>query len=149
MYTTDILDSKKHSVPKPFAPAVVFLRPLYVCARNNMVAVSNDGNNTVYVLDCHGNLQYTHGTPGKSGCGEDTLHAPWGVALDASDNLYIADKYNHRVCILSNKGNYLGVVDLKKDQLSCPQAVTLDFEGHLLIACEDPQFIVTYDVDIN
>src|ERR1035437_5309219 len=78
------------------------------------------------------------GTPGYSGdngpATSAQLNSPWGIALDAAGNLYIADSGNNRVRKVSNgvittvAGNIAGA------QLSNPTGVAVDSSGNIFIA---------------
>ena len=79
------------------------------------MAVGSDGsifvadtyNDCVRKIDHHGEMSTVAGTCGASGYGGDggpaseaLLHRPYGVALDAEGNLYIADTHNHKIRVM-------------------------------------------------
>src|ERR1039458_7327171 len=67
------------------------------------VFVADGGNHMVMRVTPDGTLTVVagNGSPGFSGDGgaatRASLHAPSGLALDSSGNLYIADEFNHRI----------------------------------------------------
>ena len=74
------------------------------------------------------------------------LGGPYDVAVDAADNVYIADRHNHRVRKIDSEGTITtiagsGVAGSAGDggpatqaQLSSPRAVAFDADGNLYIA---------------
>jgi sugar lactone lactonase YvrE len=66
------------------------------------VYIADQSNHIIRKVDTAGNITTVAGTPGAPGYGGDggqatsaNLYYPAGVAVDSSDNLYIADTYNH------------------------------------------------------
>jgi len=133
------------------------------------VAVDAQGN--LYVADNFNNRVLEYNTPFSSGTTADrvfgqpdpttgdsnhgglsasSLDGPYGMALDAANNLYVADKFNNRVLeyngplttgavanrvfgqptFLTNTANYNGVSALG---LSDPQGLALDAQGNLFV----------------
>jgi len=85
---------------------------------NNPTGIASDSKGDVYIADkadqlireIIGDSSYTiggNGTPGCTGDGGPALYAelyyPAGLALDANDDLFIADEYNDRVREMSPK----------------------------------------------
>ena len=44
---------------------------------------------------------------GKVGSSEGMFSFPWGVAVNAKDEIAVTDRENHRVQIFNSEGNYL------------------------------------------
>jgi hypothetical protein len=63
--------------------------------------ISDSGNHTIRKVDQFGVVTTVFGTAGTSGSSLTTLNSPRGLALDASNNLYIADFSNSRVLRLA------------------------------------------------
>ena len=122
-----------------------------------------DGSGNLYIADtlnhrirkvdtATGNISTVAGTgsPGSGGDGgaatSATLNRPFGVALDSSGNLYIADAANHRIRKVDTSGNISTVAGTGTQSdsgdggaatsatLSFPQGVALDSSGNLYIA---------------
>ena len=105
-----------------------------VTATGNLATIAGDGT----------------GVPGFAGDGglaiHATLNAPYGVALDAAGNLYIADSGNNRVRVVNTSGNiatyagngtpaYLGDGGAATSaELYSPLGVACDPAGNLYIA---------------
>lgn len=124
------------------------------------VAVSRDGNlyivdrenRRVRMVDSDGVITTVVGT-GSSGFNGDrgeaieaTLRAPYGIAVDAQDNLYIADTFNHRVRKVDPDGSISTVAGSDRfgfsgdgfgagfAALHYPLCVAVDIAGNLYIA---------------
>jgi len=89
------------------------------------------------------------GTAGYSGDGgaatSAKINMPWGVAVDAAGNLYIADTSNARIRMVNTSGtistvagngtaNYNGDGTATSAELDFPTGVTVDARGNLYIA---------------
>ncbi|MBF0456993.1 MAG: hypothetical protein HQK99_03760 [Nitrospirae bacterium] len=102
----------------PYCIAVDSVGNLYISDQDNhrIRIVANIGGTFLGIPVTAGNI-YTvagNGNWGYSGDGDlatsATLHDTYGVALDSTGNLYIADIYNRRVRVVANvEGTYLGV----------------------------------------
>jgi hypothetical protein len=114
--------------------------------------LSDITNNVVRKVDTSGNITTVagNGTYGYSGDGGPATSAamrePWGLAVDASGNLYIADRYNLRIRMVSNSGTITTVAGngnccysgdggaATKAELYYPTGVAVDASGNLYIA---------------
>ncbi len=123
-----------------------------VDASGNLFIADTD-NRRIRKVGTDGNISTVAGT-GRSGFSGDgaaataaQLYRPYGVALDASDNLYIADTYNNRIRkVDAATGNISTVAGdgtsgfsgddgpAVQAQLSRPYGVALDSSGNLFIA---------------
>jgi mucin-19 len=86
----------------------VFNRPdgVAVDGRGNTY-VADSSNNTIRLIDTNGVVTTIAGTAGKvgnsDGFGTNALfRGPWGIALDASTNLYVTDRGNNTVREIAN-----------------------------------------------
>nr|WP_293834078.1 NHL repeat-containing protein [uncultured Arsenicibacter sp.] len=80
---------------------------------------------------------------GSAGSGPDKLNKPTGVALDGSNNIYVADSENHRIqkfgstSVGGDNGITVagtGMGGYGSDQLNKPYALAIDGGGYLYIA---------------
>src|SRR5439155_9604788 len=47
------------------------------------------------------------GKPGCTGDGSGQFNEPWGIAVDAKGNIYVADTWNHRIQKFDPQGQFL------------------------------------------
>ena len=129
------------------------------------IHVNNSGN--IYVSDYNGHrvLKYTLSNGSytqsvvaggnNSGNSLNQLNRPWGIYLDSSETLYVADTYNHRIVKWSsgasqgvlvaggnNEGNAL-------NQLRYPRSVNLDSYGNIYVSDSDNNRIVKWAPNSN
>ncbi len=114
--------------------------------------IADLGNHRIRRVDAAGTIATVAGTgePGYSGDGgpatQAQLHSPFGVALDAAGNLYIADTQYNRIRRVDAAGTIATVAGTGEPgysgdggpatqaQLSQPDDVALDAAGNLYIA---------------
>ncbi len=72
------------------------------------------------------NMQFVK-TFGSEGNGNGQLQYPYGIAVDAYDNIVVVDYGNHRIHIFSKDVNW------KKKQLENKYLVKLNFMIHVLL----------------
>src|SRR5207253_1800358 len=116
--------------------------------------IADYGNNRIRRMDAVSGLITTVAGDGVAGFSGDggpatsaSLNTPWGVAVDGSGNLFIADRSNHRIrrvdavsgIITTVAGN--GVAGFSGDggpavgaSLHFPSGVAVDSSGNLFIA---------------
>jgi sugar lactone lactonase YvrE len=114
--------------------------------------IADQSNNRIRKVAATGIITTVVGTgiSGFSGDGGPAtaaqVYSPWGLALDAAGNLYIADQYNYRIrkvdasgVIITVAGN--GTTGYSGDggaataaQLASPSGVACDYAGNLYIA---------------
>ena len=70
--------------------------PSSVTIGNNLVYVSECGNNRLSVFDTTGKFLHCFG---KKGSGEGEFNHPVGITTDTSGNLYISDCFNNRIVV--------------------------------------------------
>ena len=114
--------------------------------------IADHSNRRVRRVDTTGEITTVagNGTQGDSGDGGPAPNAqligPYGVAVDAAGNLYIADRNNHRVRRVDPAGTITTVAGTGRPgysgdggpstaaRLGFPRGLTLDRDGNLLIA---------------
>ena len=114
--------------------------------------ISDVTNNVIRKVDTSGTITTVAGTGsyGYSGDGGAAtgakLYGPYGIALDAAGNLYIADRYNFRIRMVSTSGIITTVAGngnccyggdggpATSAQLYYPAGVAVDAAGDLFIA---------------
>ena len=74
---------------------------------------------------------------GTSGSASNMLHGPRGIFVDTALNLYVADCYNNRIQMFSpgqlNGTTLVGNGAPGTINISCPNSVVLDADGHLFV----------------
>jgi streptogramin lyase len=79
-------------------------------------------------------LSYTNRfTPSGSG----KLKHPWGIAVDAENNLWIADKEDNRVAEFSPEGTFIkafGELGSEPGKFNEPEGIAIDSSGHIWVA---------------
>lgn len=118
------------------------------------IFVSDTGNNRVREVAASAGIIFTAAGTGSAGSGgagglaiHAQLHGPLGLALDAANNLYIADAGNNRMCsVLAHTGTLVVVAGTgqrgyrgdgglaSQAQLSAPSSVAVDGHGALYVA---------------
>jgi len=73
------------------------------------------------------------------------IDAPGAVALDAYENLYVAESINNRVLIYSQSGRYLD----KLSGLARPISVAVDGSGRIYVGNGDRGNVEVYDSDLS
>ena len=66
---------------------------------------------------------------GSQGTGAGEFNLPWGLGLDAEDNVYVADWRNDRVQKFDSNGHYLKTIgdsEVEEEHLARPSAVSID-----------------------
>ena len=95
-------------------------------------------NGDIYVTDGYrncrvhrfsgdGRLKESWGTPGKA---DDQYHLPHSIAIDANGTLYVADRANRRIKLLTPDGKLLGMWT----GMGGPNDISLDKDGIFYIA---------------
>ncbi|HIB69548.1 MAG TPA: hypothetical protein EYO33_31825, partial [Phycisphaerales bacterium] len=86
-------------------------------------------------------------TPEKSNA-PGYLNAPWGVAVDSRDVVYVADTENHRVVRYNNDGRHIssfGSHGTNDGQFDRPTDVAIDADGNVLVVDSGNNRIQKFD----
>lgn len=74
---------------------------------------------------------------GGEGSAPGQFNLPTGIALDAEENVFVADSYNSRIQKFAPDGTFLaawGAHGTEPGQLNCPQGLAVDGAGDLWVA---------------
>jgi hypothetical protein len=77
------------------------------------------------------------GRTGSRGSGNGQFDDPWGVCVDSNDNIYVADKDNHRIQKFDSTGTHLatlGSYGSGNGQFNRPRGVAVDSVGNIYVA---------------
>ncbi len=79
-------------------------QPMAVAEVNRKVFVSDTGNHRIAVFDYDGNPLYTFGAQGSS---QGQFSFPYGITVDGSGQIYVADLNNGNIQVFSQNGKFL------------------------------------------
>ena len=119
-------------------------------ARDNSgnIYIADQANNKIRKIDASGQVSVLAGS-GMPGSHDDasganaTFNSPTGIAVDASGNVFVADKGNHRIRMVTQSGavstiagSDSGHTDLPGTlaQFASPSGITLDRAGNIYVA---------------
>ena len=74
---------------------------------------------------------------GTGGEANGQFRKPAGIAIDASDNVYITDQNNGRVQMFTSDGQFIaawGTTGDGRDQFSQPEGIDVDDSGQIYVA---------------
>ncbi|XP_013403445.1 tripartite motif-containing protein 3-like [Lingula anatina] len=117
----------KISVPMRNNPQYIAVLPC-----RDTIVVSDIGRHCVYGVTPQGDVVFQYGTPGERGSGDGYLNSPSVVCTDSVGHIFIADKWNHRVVVLTSDGQLLRYV-VGPQQVLKPVGVTIDNKGQLVV----------------
>ncbi len=76
-------------------------------------------------------------TWGSVGSGDGQFNTPFGIAVDASGNIFVADTFNHRIQQFSSTGVFItkwGTVGTGNGQFKDPIGITVNASGGVYVA---------------
>ena len=114
---------------KRLEPSATFLCPVFRCQRTDTIRqlISELGEIVTYEIPDYSLKTEPVLTAGKFGSGDNELDSPRGIAFDESTKLmYIADCFNSRIQIVSQKGEF--VTQFRNDKLESPWGIAVDKE---------------------
>ena len=113
---------------------------MYVTESNNINLKLN--NNRVQKFDSDGNFITKWGSNGTD---NGNFRSPTGIAVDSSDNVYVADNFNNRIQKFDSDGNFItkwGSECLMRFDLTQSEAC-IDPDGSGPLSIGDGQFLVS------
>ncbi len=105
---------------------------IYVADSNNNGPTVN--NSRIEKFNSSGVYQLSIGAKGNT---NGQLNSPYGITLDASGNIYVADTYNNRVQKFDSSGVYqmqFGSSGSGNGQFNLPKGLTIDAGGNIYVA---------------
>lgn len=147
-----------------FAPRAVAIGPtgerVIADTNNHRVVVLNQNGEFLRAFGSYCNLADQATTPcrdadgaGPLAAGDGQFFEPWGVAVDTSGNIYVADTWNGRIQVFDSEGNFLrkwGAFASTNGELGDPLALfgprglEIDLDGNLLVADTGNKRIVRF-----
>lgn len=131
----DLRTGKQNCIAAPYLQDAHGLR-----VYNNYIWVADIKTHQIYKIDAKGNLIWSFGERGVSGCDKTHLNRPTDIAVDNDGKIYIADGYgNSRIICIDSKGKYLfewGSFGDKQGQFNHP---------HNLIIVDQKVFVADRD----
>lgn len=102
------------------------------------VYIADPGNNRVQKFDRNGTSLSFLGAPGElGGFGIGQFPRPSGIAVDAGNNLYVADTGNNRVQVFNPDGSFAGQIGgtgAAVGQVAGPRGVAVDNQSNVYVA---------------
>jgi streptogramin lyase len=130
--------------------AVDFPRDVFIDALDRLFVVDN--TDTVKAFDLSGNPLglYSEGRNffGGSGTEPGKLNRPYGVFVDGSGSIYVADSYNHRIQKFDAGGNLVlafGSAGTGPGEFLQPRDVVVNSEGRIYVADTNNHRIQEFD----
>lgn len=115
------------------------------------VAVDADGNiwvtipNALNEHDASGNLVQLFPWDVNSGTTNDRFNDPWGIAFDASNRLFVADKWNHRIQVYTINASGGLVYNTTIGVTGVPKSDNTGFDRPNLIAFDSLERLYVMD----
>lgn len=136
-----------------------FSNPEGLFVRGHDIYVCDTGNNRiVHIQEVGGEYQLAENNPiieTLNGCTPATLNAPTDCAVDAEDNLYIADKRNNRVVMVDKDLNFIKEF-VRPDDTSFdagsfnPLKIVVDVAGRVYVLAENVnKGLIKYEEDTS
>ncbi len=114
-----------------------YIRGIVVDAAGS-VFVADTGNHRIQKFTTADGTTYTYASQfGSEGAGNGQFRSPWGIALDSSGRIYVADRGNDRIQKFNAAGTYLAQWGTSGDgdaQFNNPSDVFLDDNDNVYVA---------------
>ena len=150
------------AVQRPLKPSNIFANLDLNAPRgtalgsNETIYVADTFNSRIVKLDTAGNLLESWGnrTPdGQIPPAPGTFNEPWGVAVDAQGNVFVADTWNHRVQKFDADGEFIlkwgssGLSSEGPDRLWGPRGIAVNPEGRVYLTDTGNKRVVVFESD--
>ena len=126
-------------------PSVLYAPRQVVTDSQQRLIVSDPDGNALHVLDPRGKTSF------RIVCGKDRrLHEPSGVAVDAADNIYVADAERGLVVVFDRNGAFLRYIGnfRGEPQYARPTGIAIDRETKRIYLADTPRnLIFVLDLD--
>jgi len=125
-------------------PSIIAAPGFVVTDSKHRLVISDPAAGAVHVLDPQGKTSFRL-VAGKG----YRVHRPAGVAVDASDNLYVADSDIGMVVVFDSSGNFLRYLGEYKGEpeFASPRGIAIDRKTqHLFVA--DPPSNMVFELDL-
>lgn len=121
-----------------------FPKNIAIDAQGNLYIADSD-NHRIQKLNANGEFLLAWGTrtPDNVAPPTGTFNQPWGIAVDKSGNVYVADTWNHRIQEFDADGQFVTAWGTNGDTRGIaqgspllfygPRAIALDAQGDLLV----------------
>jgi sugar lactone lactonase YvrE len=117
--------------------------------------VVDSGNHRIQRLSTDGevlNVWGSYGDVNLTDAPGGTFNQPWGITVDASGTVYVADTWNHRIQVFTSEGEFIemfGVFDNPTSPESYwgPRDVHIDSEGNLYVVDTGNKRVVVFNSD--
>ncbi|WP_042463043.1 6-bladed beta-propeller [Neobacillus dielmonensis] len=121
-------------------------KPMDVSKIGEYVYVTDTNHKQVQVFDTSGNPIFKFG---KEGTGEGEFKFPYGIAGDSKGNVYVADLYNGKISIFSEKGEfkkYFEEKDTSTPAITSPSGLRI-FDNKLYVTDIQGKKVMVFNLD--
>ncbi len=121
-----------------------FPRNVAIDAQGNIYVADSD-NHRIQKFDATGKFLLAWGSKSPDGvvAPQGTFNQPWGIAVDQTGNVYVADTWNHRIQKFDANGKFVTMWGVNGDTrgiavgnpmlLYGPRAVVIDAQGNVFV----------------
>ena len=139
-YPSGVGELRNRFITYAYGRPAVLAAPRHIATDSQQRLIISDPNiNAVHVLDPMGHISFRIIT----GKGYRLLH-PAGVAVDADDNIYVADSERGMIAVFDPNGGFLHYIgDYKgENDYQSPQAIAIDRKAGRLYLVDTPRNLV-------
>jgi predicted membrane-bound mannosyltransferase/streptogramin lyase len=123
------------------------------------VYVADSDNGRIQKFDANGKFLLAWGTrsPENAIGPRETFNQPWGIAVDKSGGVYVADTWNHRIQKFDSNGKFLtmwgengdtrGIAQDQPTKFYGPRAIAADSSGNLLVTDTGNKRVLKFSPD--